>query len=213
MKMTFLKISTAAIILSGLTMIGCQKETITKTTPPLDSAKVTTQYNSSLDLSNYSTIAVSDSVLAAGDTTGTLELTGTEGAYVQTFKDSLAARGFTVVGLNTHPDLVLNITRISATTSGNVDESSYWNHYGAFYSPSFYGDSTATYNNNFTVENPVSTGVLSFELLDLKDVSLLNQISIIWNGQVAGKATYEDASLVNQVVGILLSKSPLSRNP
>ena len=38
---------------------------------------------------------------------------------------------------------------------------------------------------------------------------MLNQISIIWNGQVSGSATYQDASLVKQVVGILLEKSPL----
>lgn len=199
--------------LSGLTIVGCQKESITKTPTTLDSSKITTQYNSSLDLTNYSTIAVSDSALAAADTSGTFELTNPEAMYVQAFKDSLAARGFSIVALGTHPDLVLNITKITTTSTGSIDNTSYWNRYSAFYNPSVYGEPTATYNNNFSVNNPVNTGVLSFELLDLKDVSLLNQISIIWNGQVSGKTTYEDASLVKQIVGILLQKSPLTRNP
>lgn len=213
MKITFLKISIATIALSGLTFIGCQKDQVTKTSSTLDSSRVTTEYNASLNLSGYSTIAVSDSVMAAGDSTGTFELAGSEATYVKAFKDSLAARGFSVVSVSAHPDLVLNITKISATTSGAIDNASYWNHYASFYHASVYGDSTATYNNTFTGNNPVTTGVLSFELLDLKDVSLLNQISIIWNGQVSGKATYEDDNLVNQVVGLLLQKSPLSHNP
>ncbi|MGZ4048604.1 MAG: DUF4136 domain-containing protein [Bacteroidia bacterium] len=210
MKITFLKISIAAMLLSGVTIIGCQKETTVQTpTATLDSSKVTTQYNSSLDLSNYSTISVSDSVLEVSSTTDTAELTSTEASYVQTFKDSLAARGFTVVPLSSHPDLVLNISRISATSSGNIDSTAYWNNYATFYNPSLYGFTSATYSNSFTIYNQVNTGVLSFELLDLKNVSVLNQISIIWNGQVSGSSIYQDASLVKQVVDILLEKSPL----
>jgi hypothetical protein len=212
MKITFLKISLAAFLLSGLTIIGCQKDAAPKTQVTFDSSKVTTQYNQSIDLSNYSTIAVSDSVFIAGDTSGK-ELTTSEAAYVQAFKDSLSARGFSVVAINSNPSLVLNITRISSTSTGNIDSSSYWNKYATFYNPSIYGFANATYVNNFSVYNPVSTGVLSFELLDVKDVSLLNQISIIWNGQVAGKAIYDNASFVKQAVGILLEKSPLKRNP
>lgn len=210
MKITFLKISVAAILLSGITFIGCKKETpMQKSANRLDSSKITAQYNSSINLSNYSTVAVSDSVLGISGTTDTAELSSTEAIYVQAFKDSLAARGFTVVPLSSHPDLVLNISRIEATSSGNIDSTAYWNNYATYYNPSRYGFANATYSNSFTTNNQVNTGVLSFELLDLKDASLLNQISIIWNGQVSGSAIYEDASLVKQIVGILLEKSPL----
>lgn len=214
MKITFLKISVAAILLSGITIIGCKKETpIQKSATTLDSSKITTQYNSSLNLSNYKTIAVSDSILGVSGTTGTAELTSTEAIYVQAFKDSLAARGFTVVPISSHPDLVLNISRIQSTSSGNIDSTSYWNNYATYYNPSRYGFANATYNNSFTIYNPVNTGVLSFELLDLKNVSLLNQISILWNGQVSGSVMYQNASLVKQIVGILLEKSPLHTTP
>lgn len=213
MKLTFLKISIAAILLSGITIIGCQKDVTSQTPVTLDSSKVTTQYSSSLDLSGYSTISVSDSVLAVGGITDSFELNSSEALYVQAFKDSLAARGFSVVPLSPHPDLVLNITRISATSSGNIDSTAYWNNYATFYNPSLYGFATASYNNNFTIFNQVNSGVLSFELLDLKNVSLLNKISIVWNGQVSGSTTYQEPSLVTQVVGILLEKSPLRRTP
>jgi len=214
MKITFLKISVAAILLSGITIIGCKKETpIQKSTTTLDSSKITTQYNSSLNLSNYKTIAVSDSILGVSGATDTPELTSTEAIYVQAFKDSLAARGFTVASLSSHPDLVLNISRIQSTSSGSIDSTAYWNNYATYYNPSRYGFANATYKNSFTTYNQVNTGVLSFELLDLKDVSLLNQISIIWNGQVSGSVMYQDASLVKQIVGILLEKSPLHTTP
>jgi hypothetical protein len=210
MKISFLKISIAAMLVSGITIIGCQKESTVKApSTTLDSSKVTTQYNTSLNLSNYSTIAVSDSVHSISGLTGSSELTNTESIYVQAFKDSLSSRGFTVVSLSSHPDLVLNISRITATSTGNIDSTAYWNNYVTFYNPSLYGFTNATYTNSFTVYNQVNTGVLSFELLDLKNVSVLNQISIIWNGQVSGSAIYQDASLVKQVVGILLEKSPL----
>ena len=213
MKITFLKISIAAILVSCLTIIGCKKDAAPQTPVVLDSSNVSVQYNQSLDLSNYSTVAVSDSVLSLKDTSATFELTSADASYIQAFKDSLSARGFSVVSLDAHPSLLLNITKISATSSGNIDSSSYWNKYATLYSPLLYGFTDATYTNNFTTFHPVNTGVLSFELLDLKDVSLLNQISIIWNGQVAEKAMYEDASLTPAVVGILFNNSPFKRTP
>jgi len=211
--MNILKISTGAILISCLAIAGCKKDTAPEKPATLDSSKVSAQYNQSLDLSNYATVAVSDSVLSLNDTSAAFELTSVDAAYIQAFKDSLSSRGFSVVSLDAHPALLLNVTKISATSSGNIDSTSYWNNYATLYNPSLYGFTGAAYTNNFTTYNPVNTGVLSFELLDLKDVSLLNQVSIIWNGQVSGKTMYEQASLVPPIVGILFQNSPFKRTP
>ena len=213
MKITFLKISAAALLVSCLTIVGCKKDAAPETPVTLDSSKVTSQYNPSLDLSNYSTVAVSDSVFSLNDTSAVAERTSADAAYIKAFKDSLSSRGFSVVSIDAHPDLLLNVTKISATSTGKIDSTSYWNRYASLYNPSLYGFTNASYTNNFTIYNPVNTGVLSFELLDLKDVSLLNQVSIIWNGQVSGKAMYEEASLAPAVVGVLLHNSPFKRTP
>ena len=210
MKITFLKTAIGSILLSGFILAGCKKDNSTVTPPPvtIDSSKITTQYSPSFNLSNYSSVAISDSVLSAG-TSDTFELSSAEATYVQAFKDSLASKGLTVVPLSSNPNLVLNITRISNTTSGLIDSTGYWNNYAARYNPSLYGLATATYTNTFTTSNSVGTGVLSFELLDLKNASATNQISILWNGQVSGSDLFQTESLARNVVGILLQKTPL----
>ena len=213
MKITFLKITMGAIFLSGFMLAGCEKDHTTVKTPPvtIDSSKITTQYNPSFNLSNYSTVAVSDSILSSG-TSDTFELNSAEATYIQAFKDSLTAKGLTVVSLNSNPDLLLNITRISSTSNGVIDSTGYWNNYAAHYNPSLYGFANATYTNSFTTSNPVSAGVLSFELLDLKNASTSNQIAVVWNGQVSGSDLFETQSLARNIVGILLQKTPIA-NP
>jgi len=213
MKITFLKTAMGAILLSGFILAGCQKDHTIINNPPttIDSSKITVQYNPSFNLSNYSTIAVSDSVLSAG-TSDTFELNSTEAVYVQAFKDSLAAKGLNVVALTSNPDLVLNVTRISNTSNGVIDSTGYWNNYSTRYNPSLYGLGNATYTNSFTSANSVGTGVLSFELLDLKNATATNQISILWNGQVSGSQLFQTESLARNIVGILLEKTPL-HNP
>ena len=67
----------------------------------------------------------------------------------------------------------------------------------------------ASYSNSFTVYNPVGTGVLSFELLDLKNTATTNQIPIVWNAQIAGNELYESSPDAGGVTGILLQKSPV----
>ena len=211
MKITFLKASMAIILLSGFTLFSCEKDTVDNNNPVgVDSSKITTQYDPSLSLTDHKTIAISDSVLIIDSSnTNTHELSGAEAIYIQALKDSLAARGFTVASLSSQPDLVLNISRISNTSSGTIDGDGYWNKYATYYSPSLYGDGMASYSNSFTVYNPVGTGVLSFELLDLKNTATTNQIPIVWNAQIAGNELYESSPDAGGVTGILLQKSPV----
>ncbi len=209
MKTTFLKISSALIMLSAFLLFGCKKTETTTGATPIDSSQVSVQYSPTLNLAGYKTIAVSDSVLSV-DTASTYinELNSTEAIYLQTLKDSLAARGFSIVPLSSHPDLVLNATRITFTANGSIDSTNYWNRYSTFYNQGLYGDSTATYHNTFSIFNTVGTGVLSFELLDVKNTATTHQINIIWNGQVAGSQLYSSPTQAAEVVGILMHKSP-----
>lgn len=207
MKITFLKTLAAIFLLAGFAFVSCSKDSTDNTTPiTIDSSKVTTQFSPSLDLSGYQTIAIADSVRYIDSSSN--QLNDYETIYIQTLTDSLKARGFNVVPLSSNPDLVLNISRIDKTSNGLIDTTGYWNNYSTYYNPSLYGNAAATYSNNFTVYNPVGTGVLSFELLDLKNLSTTNEIPIIWNGQIAGNDLYGNVSEARSLAGILLQKSP-----
>jgi len=174
----------------------------------VDSSKTITAFDPAVSFSNYKTIALTDSVSVANGFSVSKELTKTDSAYLVSLATSFSAKGFTIVSKTAHPDLVLNITRIASTTDGLVDNASYWSNYSKLYNPTVFGESGVSYTTNFTTSQSVEDGVLSFELLDIKNASANNQINIIWNGMISGYSLLSDISSVSIETGILFKKSP-----
>ncbi len=184
-----------------------------KTTPAVatvlsvDSSKTVTAYDSTVSFSNYKTVSLPDSVAVINGSTVTYELTSADSAYFVSFRSSLTARGFSVVSKTAHPDIVLNITRIASTVDGMVDSTSYWSNYASFYNPSADGESGLPYVVNFNTSAIVGDGLLSFEMLDLKNAAANNHIAIIWDGIVSGYALLSDLNSASVETGIMFGKS------
>ncbi len=204
-----ISLSVSFVIVLSTIVTSCNKTPVVPIAVlNIDSSKTVTAYDPTTNFSNYKTIALTDSVSVANGFSVSKELSKTDSAYLVALASGIAGKGFTIVSKTAHPDLVLNITRIASTTDGLVDNSSYWSNYGMLYNPTVFGENGVSYSINFTTSQSVEDGVLSFELLDIKNASANNQINIIWNGMISGYSLLSDISSVSIETGILFKKSP-----
>ena len=202
-------LSAAFVIVLGAIAASCNKTPVVPVSVlNIDSSKTITAYDPAVSFSNYNTIALTDSVLVANGLSVSKELSKTDSAYLVALANGFTGKGFTIVSKTAHPDLVLNITRIASSIDGLVDNNSYWSNYSLLYNPTLFGEIGVSYSIHFTTAQSVEDGVLSFELLDIKNASANNQINIIWNGMISGYSLLSDISSVSIETGILFKKSP-----
>jgi hypothetical protein len=210
-----LKINSGVLLIAftatAFFMTSCKKE-MANVQAATDSTKAIASYDPAVSFTNFKTIAVADSVQVYKGGVVSNELTGTEDLFRQTFIDSLTARGFTIVGLSGNPDLVLNLTHITATSTGIADKQGFWNNYASVYDPALYGEPGIPYAENFTTAAAVNDGILSFELLDLKDAASAGSVNVVWNGMVSGAQQFSSNGMANTESGVLFVKSPYLRN-
>lgn len=205
---SYLRISVMGMLLS-LVFTACKKDNTVTTATIVDPTTVGAATDSTVDFTSYKTIAISDSVSVINGYTVTKELTTTESAFMQILVDSLSARGYQVVsGTSGGQDLQLNITRVASTSDGLIDSTSYWSNYGAFYDPSLYNENSVKYTTHLNTSFSVSDGLLSFELLDLKNAAGNGQIGILWEGAIMGSANINDSTKVSAEASAMLADSP-----
>lgn len=210
-----LKINSAVLLIAftvtAFFMTSCKKEMANVQTAP-DSTKAIASYDPAVSFTTFKTIAVADSVQVYKGSVVSNELSGTEDLFRQTFIDSLTARGFSIVGLSANPDLVLNLTHITGTATGMADKQGFWNNYASIYDPARYGEPAVPYSVNFNTATAVNDGILSFELLDLKDAASTGSVNVVWNGMVSGSQQFSSNGMANAESGVLFVKSPYLRN-
>jgi hypothetical protein len=206
MKKTLIRTSIAATLLTAFTFTSCKKDT--STTPAVsagDATKAVAYYDSTVTFSSFKTIAIVDSATAINAATATTELMPSEILYRQTMIDSLTARGFSFVSKTASPDLVLNITRVASTSSGLLDAPGFWSNYATFYNPGLYNEAGFPYSVNMNTTQSIGDGLLSFELLDLKDAAAKAAIPIVWEGSISGYTLLTDTTAEKAESGYLLA--------
>ncbi|HVZ26255.1 MAG TPA: hypothetical protein VG842_09385 [Sediminibacterium sp.] len=205
---SYLRISLMGMLFS-FACTSCKKDNTATTVTIVDPTVVGAATDSTTDFTSYKTIAISDSVSVINGYTVTKELTTTESAFMQTLIDSLSARGYQIVSsASGGQDLQLNITRVASTSDGLMDSTSYWANYGAFYAPALYNESNLSYGTRLNTSFSVGDGLLSFELLDLKNAIANGRIGILWEGVVMGTANINDDTKVSAEASAMLADSP-----
>jgi hypothetical protein len=206
MKKTLTRTCIAATLITAITFTSCKKDsTSTPAVSTADATKAFAIYDSTVTFNSFKTIAIVDSVTVINASTATTELIPSEVLYRQTMIDSLTARGFSIVSKTASPDLVLNITRVASTTSGLIDAPGYWSNYANFYNPVLYNEAGFPYSVNLNTSQSVGDGLLSFELLDLKDAAAKSAIPIVWEGSISGYTLLTDSTAEKAESGFLLA--------
>lgn len=204
----------AGLSLMVVVMIGCRKDPVNNLTEE-ESRVYITNKDASANFTNYQTFSIADSVAVIDGSNVSSQFNSTDQAFVSAVKNNMQQLGYTLVNKSANPDIGISISRIIRTSTGIINYNDYWNYYGNYFDPFYWGYpgygwgaprwGFATYQ--------IREGLLSIDMVDLKNASSNNnQIKVIWNGMIRGSGIFNAATASSQV-NALFSQSPyISRN-
>lgn len=200
---------TAAVAVAAM---SCQKEPLNNLTPE-ESRIYVTNHDSSVNFSLYKTYNLADSVAVIDNGHATKELTSTDQAYVDAVNKYLQQRGYTKVAKDQSPDLALTVNRIYQTSTGAISYGDYYNYYGGYWDPYYWGYSGYDYYVPYGYSlYQITEGAISVDMLDLKEASGSNKISLVWNGLVRGEGIFNAGNADAQVKALFDQSAYLKTN-
>jgi len=191
-----------------LTFIGCTKDPISNLTTE-ESRIYITNHDSTVNFSNYKTYSITDSVVVIDNTSSSHELNDVDQAYIDAVKKYMQQRGYVLADKNNNPDVGVDVSRIIKTTTGVIDNTDYWNYYGGYWDPYYWGYGGYDYYIPYSYSvYQVTEGAMSVDILDLKNASQNNnKIKMIWTGLIRGSGIFDSTSADSQVKA-LFDQSP-----
>lgn len=195
--------------LAGFSIIysGCAKQ-------PLDyinsdeSRIYITDHDSSANFAAYKTYSISDSVAIIENGKSIMQLNSIDSAYISAVKKYMLQSGYTLVTKNQSPDLGVNVNRIISTATGVISYGDYWNYYGGYWDPYYWGYPGYGYYVPYAYSTyQIREGAISVDILDLKDASATHKINVIWTGLIRGSGIF-NASLADSQIKALFDQSP-----
>ena len=120
----------------------------------------------------------------------------------------MTQRGYTEVSRSQKPDLAVNVNRIINTQTGVISYPDYWDYYGGYWDPYYYGFGGYDYYVPYAYSTyQIREGALSIDLLDLKDAAQDNKIDVVWTGLIRGSGI-NNATTADSQVKALFDQSP-----
>lgn len=205
----------AIAVLSAVVAIaatGCQKEPLNNLTEE-ESRIYVTNHDSSANFSSYKTYNLADSVAVIDNGQVTKEKTATDLAYVDAVDKYMQQRGYTKVAKDQTPDLALTVNRIYQTTTGAVSYGDYYDYYGGYWDPYYWGYGGYDYYVPYGYSiYQITEGAISVDMLDLKDASGSNKISLVWNGLIRGEGIFNASNADAQVKALFDQSAYIQTN-
>jgi hypothetical protein len=203
---------TLAVLLVSAVFTSCRKDVVKNLTE--DEARIyITNYDTTANFRNYVTFSVVDSVaVISNDRLNGKAKTNYDVQVLDEIKAQMQQRGFTLVDKNSQPDLGINVARITSTYTGVVSYPSYWDSYGSFYDPYYWGYGGYGYYSPYSYGvYQVKEGALSIDALDLKN-PVNNQIKTVWSGLARGAGVFSTSNAASQVRAIFEQSPYLKTN-
>ena len=198
--------------LLAFTIVSCRKDAVKNLTE--DEARIyITNFDSTVNFRNYATYSIVDSVAVISND----RLTGREkNAYDQeviaAVKNEMQQRGYSLVDKNSHPELGINISRITSNYTGVVSYPNYWDYYGSYNDPFYWGYGGYGYYSPYSYGvYEIREGALSIDALDLKHVSN-NRIKTVWSALARGSGVFRTSNAASQVKSLFDQSPYLKRN-
>lgn len=200
---TLLTVATIAMLSS------CTKDPL-KNMSEDESRIYITNHDSTANFNSYKTYSIVDSVSLIDNTRfAGREATSWDVQVISAIQSAMNARGFVKVDRTQNPDLGINVSRVYNTTTNVVDLSNYWDYYGGYYDPYYWG--YGGYDYYFPPAYGVyqtTEAALSIDILDLKDAASNNQtIKGVWNGLIRGEGIFNSGNVQTQIQ-TLFDQSP-----
>jgi hypothetical protein len=168
-----------------------------------------TSFDSSVNFSSYKTYSIADSVGVIDNGHAIKEHTESDQAYIDAVNKYMQLRGYVLVNKNSNPDIAININRIYHTSTGLIDYTDYWDYYGGYWDPNYWGYPGYSYYVPYVYGTyQVTEGLMSIDMFDLKNVAAHgDKINLIWNGLVRGEGIF-NAENADSSVQPLFNQSP-----
>lgn len=197
MRSTFL----LSALLAVLAMAGCRKDPASNLETEERRIYITNQDETAV-FSNYRTFSMAETVLVVDGNNSQQQLTDADAAYLEAFKAAMQSRGYALVDKAAAPDLGVQVSRITRTSTGVMSVPDYYNYWDPFYWDSGFGSGFGGWGAPtywYTTTYQVREGMLAFDLIDVKNATANNNLRIIWNGMIRGAGLNNAASAASQV--------------
>jgi len=199
------------IIALGVIFTGCTKDPVANLTEE-ESRIYITDHDSTANFSSFRTFSISDSVAVINEGRASKEITATDQSFINAVKSAMQAKGYTMVSKGANPDLGINVSRIYNTSTGIISYNNYYDMYGGYYDPYYWGYGGYGYYSPYSYATySVREGALSVDMLDLKNASAANRINVIWTGLIRGSGIFNAGTAASQV-NMLFTQSPYLKN-
>ena len=174
---------TTLILLAAAFIVGCRKE------PDLSDLTlnfvVQTDRDPNTSFNTYKTYYISDTIAYLSSNKNDTILVGSDATQlIDVIKQNMAARGYTFVGRNMHPDLGINTVAVKDVSVGVVYPGYWWGYPGywdpwdwGWYYPYYYPWATAY---------AVTTGSFIMEMIDVKNANVNQKLNVIWTVNLNG---------------------------
>lgn len=204
MKTTLLTVMGFALF--STLFISCTKDPVANLNNE-ESRIYITDHDSSVNFSNYNTYSISDSVAVIQNGTSTREINAVDQAYIDAVTKYMNQAGYTLVDRKASPDLGVDVNHIINTSTGVISYGDYWNYYGGYWDPYYWGYPNYGYYIPYAYSvYQIKEGAISVDLLDLKNASAHDKINVIWTGLIRGSGIL-DASVADSQVKALFDQS------
>lgn len=197
-----------AVIALMAVLIGCRKDPMNNLSQE-ESRIYITNHDSSANFSVFRTFSIADSVAVIDGNNISSQFNETDQAFVSAVKSNMQQRGYTLVNKSEHPDLGLSVSRIINTSTGIISYNDYWGYYDYYYDPYYWGYGGYGWGSPGWGYATYETreGLLSIDMVDLKNASTNNKLKVIWNGMIRGSGIFDATTAANQVHA-LFDQSP-----
>ncbi len=196
-----------SILAFGAMLTSCSKDPLAHLTDE-ESRIYITDHDSSANFSAYKTFSISDSVAVINNNRSAKELNATDQAFITAVQNQLQAAGYTMVSKTASPDLGINVSRIYNTSTGIISYGDYYDSYGGYYDPYYWGYGGYSYYSPYGYATySITEGALAIDMLDLKNAASDNRINVIWTGLIRGAGIFNSATAASQV-SALFNQSP-----
>ncbi len=200
----------AILLITGFT--ACKKDVISNLNNS-DTRIYITERDSTVNFSSYKTFSINDSVTVIDNGSASKSLKSIDTAFIAATVKYLQQMGYVKVAKSTSPNVGINITRIYNTSTGVISYGSYWDAYGGYYDPYYWGYNGYGYDIPYGYNvYQVAEGALTIDMLDLKNAATNNKIKIIWTGMIRGEAIFDATTADNQVKTLFDQSTYLKTN-
>lgn len=205
----------AALVTS---FVACQKDPL-KSLSASESRIYITNRDSSVNFSEFKTFSIADSVGVIEDNQGLGKaLTEFDAKAIAAVKNAMLGRGFQLVDRSASPDLGITVSRIYNNYTGLMSYPGYWDNYGGYYDPYYWGYSgydyydPVYYGPTYYSTYQITQGALSVDMLNLKDAIIDNKIHPVWSGVARGTGVFSLSAIDGEVSAFFEQSSYLVTN-